>query len=161
MTLRTILGGRTLALRIRHPQDFYAGAIFIGFGAAAFFIGREYSFGTATRMGPGYFPALLGALLAALGAIIAARSLSLNGPPIAKIQLRPLSLILLAIILFAILLDLAGLVVSTVVMVSVAGLAAWDVRARDVALLCVGLAALALGLFVYGLGLTIKVWPWS
>ncbi|MEO6022152.1 MAG: tripartite tricarboxylate transporter TctB family protein [Burkholderiales bacterium] len=150
-----------MALSVRHPQDFFAGVIFIGFGVAAFFIGREYSFGTATRMGPGYFPALLGALLGALGVIIAARSFSLSGPPIAKIQFRPLSLVLAAIILFAVLLDVAGLVAATVVMVIVAGLAAWDVRARDVALLCVGLAALALGLFVYGLGLTIKVWPWS
>ena len=48
---------------IRHPKDFYSGLIFIGFGLAAIIIGSNYAMGTAARMGPGYFPRILGILL--------------------------------------------------------------------------------------------------
>src|SRR5229473_2536330 len=48
---------------IRHPKDFFAGLIFIAFGLAAIIIGSNYSLGSAARMGPGYFPRILGILL--------------------------------------------------------------------------------------------------
>ena len=52
---------------IRHPKDFFAGLLFIAFGIAAIVIGSNYALGTAARMGPGYFPRILGILLIALG----------------------------------------------------------------------------------------------
>ena len=55
---------------IRHPKDFFAGLIFIGFGLVAVIIGSNYSLGTAARMGPGYFPRILGILLILLGAAL-------------------------------------------------------------------------------------------
>ena len=55
---------------IRHPKDFYAGLLFIAFGVAAIVIGSNYALGTAARMGPGYFPRILGILLVTLGAIL-------------------------------------------------------------------------------------------
>ena len=70
-----------MALQIRRPKDFYSGLIFIVVGLFALVIGRDYSLGTTTRMGPGYFPALLGWLLTILGAIIALRALWISGPP--------------------------------------------------------------------------------
>ena len=59
---------------IRHPKDFYAGLLFIAFGIAAIVIGSNYALGTAARMGPGYFPRILGILLVTLGAILALRA---------------------------------------------------------------------------------------
>ena len=71
-----------MAFRIRHSKDFFAGLIFIAVGVIAVIVGRDYSLGTTTRMGPGYFPALLGWLLAILGAIILFRSIWFDGPGI-------------------------------------------------------------------------------
>ena len=150
-----------MAFQIRHPKDFFSGLIFIGVGIIALIIGREYSLGTATRMGPGYFPALLGGLLTLLGAIIAARSLLLTGPRVDAIHWRPLILILASMLTFAALLEPAGVVISTVALVVVGCLASPESRLRDMIILIVFLLVVALGLFVYSLGLPIKVWPWS
>ena len=48
---------------IRGQQDFWSGLLFVGFGAVALVIGRDYAMGTAMRMGPGYFPMILAGLL--------------------------------------------------------------------------------------------------
>ena len=47
---------------IRHPKDFWSGIVFLFFGLSAVYIGQEYEMGSAGRMGPAYFPIVLGAL---------------------------------------------------------------------------------------------------
>lgn len=150
-----------MAFQIRHPKDFFSGVIFITVGIIALAIGRDYSLGTPTRMGPGYFPALLGGLLTLLGVIIAARSLIITGKHIDTIHLRPLILILASMLAFAALLEPAGLVIATLALVVIGCLASAESRWRDMIFLIVFLLAVALGLFVYSLGLPIKIWPWS
>jgi len=161
MRATTICEEQTLAFQIRHPRDFFSGLIFIAVGIIALVIGRDYSLGTPTRMGPGYFPALLGGLLTLFGVIIAARSFIITGKPIDAIPLRPLILILASMLAFASLLEPAGLIISTVALVVIGCLASADSRWRDMIFLTVFLLAVALGLFVYSLGLPIKIWPWS
>ena len=150
-----------MTLKIRHPKDFFAGLIFAAVGIAALAIGREYSLGSATRMGPGYFPALLGWLLVVLGTMITARSSWIDGPSVGHIGFRPLIFIIGSMLAFAALLEDSGLVVSTVALVAIGCLASTETRIREVIPLTLALIAVALGLFVYGLGLPIKVWPWS
>ena len=150
-----------MVLRIRHPKDLYAGLIFVAAGLFAVVIGRDYSLGSATRMGPGYFPALLGWLLTILGAIIALRSLVIDGPSVSAIGFRALTLILASILAFAVLLDVAGVVIATVALITIGCLATAESRVRESVPLTIALIAVALGLFVYGLGLPLKVWPWS
>ena len=150
-----------MALQIRDPKDFYAGLIFIVVGVAALLIGRDYSLGTTTRMGPGYFPALLGGLLTLLGLIISLRSLLSVGPAVGHIGFRPLVLILASMLAFAGLLEPAGLVIATAALIAIGCLGSVESRARDVIILSIALIAVALGLFVYGLGLPMKIWPGS
>ena len=150
-----------MALQIRNPKDFYAGLIFIVVGVAALLIGRDYSLGTTTRMGPGYFPALLGGLLTLLGLIISLRSLLSDGPAVGQIGFRPLVLILASMLAFAGLLEPAGLVIATAALIAIGCLGSVESRARDVIVLSIALIAVALGLFVYGLGLPMKIWPGS
>lgn len=119
-----------MALQIRHPKDFYAGVIFIVVGVAALLIGRDYSLGTTTRMGPGYFPALLGALLTLLGLIISLRSLIFDGPAVGQIGFRPLVLILASMLAFAGLLEPAGLVIATAALIAIGCLGSVESRAR-------------------------------
>ena len=79
---------------IRHPKDFFAGLLFIAFGIAAIVIASNYPLGTAARMGPGYFPRILGILLIVLGSRLSLRALRTSGPPIAALKWRPLLIVL-------------------------------------------------------------------
>ena len=64
---------------IKHPKDFWAGILYIAFGATAIIIALNYPAGTAGRMGPGYFPRGLGAILIAIGLFLYGRAMSNKG----------------------------------------------------------------------------------
>ncbi len=66
-------------MRIRAPKDFWSGVMFCGFAAVALLAAQGYSLGTAGKMGPGYFPLLLGLVLALLGLILVGRSVLIDG----------------------------------------------------------------------------------
>src|SRR5262245_16569518 len=66
-------------MRIRAPKDFWSGVMFCGFATVAILAARGYSLGSAGKMGPGYFPLLLGGVLAGLGAILIVRSIAVDG----------------------------------------------------------------------------------
>ena len=150
-----------MKINIRDERDFFAGLIFVGFGLAAFLLARDYPMGTTVRMGPGYFPSLLGLLLTFAGAVLIGRSLVLQGPKVSRLALLPLVCVLGAVLAFGVLLERLGLVAATVALIFIACLAAWELfRLRDIVILIVVLLAFAVGLFVYGLGLPLKVWPW-
>jgi len=144
---------------IRHPKDFFAGLVLLGFGAGAIVIARGYPMGSAMRMGPGYFPTLLGGLLVLLGLALAARAFWLRGDPVGEWAFRPLLLVHGGVVAFAVLLRPLGLVVATLALVALSRLGGWEFRALEVAALFLFLTALAMGLFVYGLGLPFQVWP--
>ena len=66
-------------LKIKSQEDFWAGLMFIGFGVLAIVISRDYPMGSAMRMGPGYFPTSLGAIMVLLGSIITLLSFKVAG----------------------------------------------------------------------------------
>ncbi len=115
--------------------------------------------GSAVRMGPGYFPLVLGVMLALLGLAACVRGLAIKGEHIVRLRFRPLILILGAVGLFAIAIENAGIIVSTIVTVAVAAAASPDSRTREVVLLVVVMLAIAVGVFTYGLGLPFKLMP--
>ena len=61
-----------MKMELRNNKDFWAGMMLIGIGAAAMFIARDYRFGSALRMGPGFFPTILGGILIVFGICIMA-----------------------------------------------------------------------------------------
>ena len=98
-------------MRIKNPKDFWAGVMFIVFGLAAMIIAlMNYQFGTAVRMGPGYFPTVLGGLLVVLGLITIAASLAVEGPKVPAFHFRPLLLISGACVAYGYLMKPLGLV---------------------------------------------------
>jgi hypothetical protein len=145
--------------RIRGGQDFFAGLLFAGFGLLALFLGRDYPFGTAMRMGPGYFPMVLGGLLTVLGILILLKGLAVRGPPVGRFALVPAILILASIGLFAITVEDAGILVAVALVTIVGALPSGAFRWREVLVLVAVMAALAVGLFTEGLGLPFKVFP--
>lgn len=146
-------------MEIRNRKDFYSGLIFIFFGVLAVLVARNYPTGTALSMGPGYFPTLLGGVLTLLGLIIAARAFWVSGEEVRSLALRPLVFVLGANLAFAVMIRSLGLVLATLALVFVSSLGGWEFRLREVTVLALALMALAVGLFVHGLGLPFDVWP--
>lgn len=139
---------------IKGPKDFWTGVMYAGFGGVAFVISREYSFGSAGRMGPGYFPTVLSCLLMGFGLLALLRGLRRAGPAIGGFAWKPALLVLASTLAFGFLLQGAGLVVALLVLIF--GSAAASVRFRlewRATLLALGLIAFCAFVFVKGLGL--------
>lgn len=138
-------------------KDFWAGLLFVAFGAGAVVVARDYPFGRLARMGPGFFPAVLGALLVVLGGILVARSLASAQERVELGSLRPVLLVLGAVLAFGLLLEPWGLAVATLALIVVGCLAGREFRFVEVAALYVVLVALAGIVFVRVLGLPIRI----
>lgn len=145
--------------RIRNPKDFWAGVLFILVGIAAIAIGSRYNLGTAARMGPGYFPRILGILLIVLGAILAFRSLRLQGAPIPAFKWRPTIIVLGSVVVFGLLVTKLGMAISAVILITLSSAASSEFRPKEALISGVLLAALAVGVFVIGLKLQVPIWP--
>ena len=146
-------------MHIRAPKDFWSGIMFIAFAAVALIASRDYSLGTSLRMGPGYFPILLGSVLALIGVILVGRSFAIEGESVGRLHLMPLGTIALGVVLFGILIVPLGLVISLIIVVVVAAFASRQSRPLEVAALALALAVFAAAVFVYGLRLPLPVWP--
>jgi hypothetical protein len=144
---------------IRNPKDFWSGLLFAAFGLAAIVIAANYPLGTAARMGPGYFPRLLGLLLVALGAALVLRGVRSKGPALPGWQWRPLLVVLGSVVVFAIIVTRVGLLLSTVALIFAASTASREFRPREALLSGVLLAVLVVAVFVVGLKLQLPVWP--
>jgi hypothetical protein len=146
-------------MKLSRNQDIFAGLVFVSFGLLTVYLSRDYPMGTPTRMGPGYFPTVLGGVLAVLGSIIAVRSLWRGGERIPPVRLRPLALIIWAVIGFALLVKPLGLILAAFVLVFFSCLGGWQFRAREVIVLSAVLILISVILFVFGLGLQFTLWP--
>ena len=146
-------------MRIRAPKDFWSGVMFCGFAAVGILAARGYSLGTAGKMGPGYFPLMLGGVLAVLGGILIARSVVLDGEPLPRIHVVPLTVIALAVSLFGLLIEPLGLVVSLAVLTALSAWAGPQFRLTETVALTAVLTAFSIGVFVYALGLPLAIWP--
>jgi hypothetical protein len=120
-----------------------------------------YPIGTAARMGPAYFPTVLGLLLTAIGIVILVKSIvTVDGEEVARIDLGLLFRVLLSVAAFAVLLYPLGLVASAVVVVMLAARAGHEFRLGEALASAVVLALGSYLLFVKALGQTMPVWPW-
>lgn len=146
-------------MRIRSPRDFWAGLAFIAIAAAFIWLASGYRYGTAQRMGPGFFPIYVAGFLGLLGLVITLRSFVIGGPGIDSFGFRQLLVTLLAVVLFGVALTYFGLVAAIVALVIVGALADPEARVGETILLAIFLAAFSVGIFVYVLGLPLPVWP--
>jgi len=150
-----------VATRIPNPKDFWTGVIFMVVGGAAVVLARDYPFGTTFKMGPGYFPTVLGALLALVGLITVLRGLLRSGTEVGAMAYREMFLVLMATLLFGLLLRGAGLIVAVVLLVVVAAYASRFFRWKSAVTLGVGMAAFCVVVFIKALGLPIPMLgPW-
>jgi hypothetical protein len=148
-------------MAIRNPKDFWSGTLFVAIGVATIVIGSKYTLGTAARMGPGYFPRILGILLIVLGGILALRATRTTGGPMPRFHWRPLCIVLGSVVLFGAIVQHVGVAISTVILIVTASAASHEFRPREALVAGVLLAVLAVGVFVIGLQLQLPIWPWQ
>ncbi|TXL68390.1 tripartite tricarboxylate transporter TctB family protein [Zeimonas arvi] len=148
-------------MRLRNQQDFWAGVMFTLIGVLFAFFSTSYEVGTAARMGPGYFPLLLGILLALLGLIIGWRSFAASHPKstLARTGWREILLILGSVALFGATLSTLGMVIAIVLLILVASIASHEFTWKGTILSIVVLLIMSELVFVKGLELQFPVWP--
>ena len=155
---------------IKSQKDFYSGLMFMLIGGAFAWGATNYSVGTGARMGPGYFPLLLGVVLAVLGACIMFYSLvehTEDGEPIGKFAWRPIVFVLGANVAFGILLaglpslgvPAMGLILAIYALVFIASLAGDHFVLKEVLLLATILSVGSYWAFIVRLKLQMPVWP--
>jgi len=151
-----------MLLRIRSPKDFGAGLLYGGFGLTAILMARDFGIGSASRMGPGYFPTALGALLLLIGIASLVRSFFRDGKPIGAVAWKGAALVTAGTVLFGLLLRPAGLVPALVALILVGASASARFRLEwRASLLMLALIAFCALVFVKGLGLPLSLLgPW-
>ena len=138
---------------LRNNKDFFAGLVFIAIGALAVVIARDYPMGSAMRMGPGYFPTILGGILFVFGVYVMLRGIFSGAKVKGVWGWKPLALITLSIVLFGFIVERLGMIPALVAMFFAAALAGREFRFKEVLLLTVLMSVFAAGVFVYGLKL--------
>jgi small-conductance mechanosensitive channel len=148
-------------MRHRDLQDLIGGVVLAALGVFVALYSHRYDFGTAARMGPGFFPHWLGWILAALGVLIALPAWFRSSPAPLEVQWRNLLFVLGSIVLFAFTLKLIGLVLATFVSAFVGTLAERDFSWRGRVLTSIGVSAVTVAIFIGGLSMVLPVWPWN
>ncbi|GAD22821.1 tripartite tricarboxylate transporter TctB family protein [Acidovorax sp. MR-S7] len=157
-------------MKIKSHKDFFAGLMFLAVGGGFAWGATTYSVGTGARMGPGYFPLMLGVLLAIIGAVIMFKATvveTVDGDPIGKWAWKQIVFIIGANLLFGVLLaglpsfgiPAMGLIVAIYGLTFVASLAGSQFNFKEVFVLATILAAGSYGAFVWALNLQFPVWP--
>jgi hypothetical protein len=146
---------------LKNPKDFWAGVMFavVGFAFAIIVKVYDYPMGTASRMGAGYFPFVLGNIMGVLGLIIVVQALLSSGGPISKFAWRPLFWVLLGFVIFGLTAKFLGLVLAILLLVVISSYGGHEHKWKEAIISSVILAASSIAVFVYGLKLPFPIWP--
>ena len=139
-------------------KDFLAGLLLLAIGAGGFFMALDYPFGSALRMGPGYFPRVLAGILMAFGVFVLIRSILKVEKVKGKWGWKPLAFITIALVAFGWTMEKLGFIPALVVMFILSTLGGHEFRWKEVAILTVVMSAFAVGVFIYGIGLPYPLW---
>ena len=149
-------------MKIKSQRDFFSGLMFIVVGIVFAVGATNYSMGSSAKPGAGYFPLILSVLMAILGAVVLFKSLTIEtegGDPIGDIAWRPLVVIVVAITVFGLSINRLGLVVSVPILILITSLAGDEFKWLGVVVNAIVLTVFSWLIFVYGLKLTIPMWP--
>jgi Tripartite tricarboxylate transporter TctB family len=132
--------------------------LYVLLAAGFLWLGRDYRMGAASRMGPGYFPIVLGWALGAFGVASILRSFLTDGAPVGKIAWKTLAWVTAGVLAFGVLITTAGLLVALPMLVLLASLASADSRYDFKSLLILlGLTVFCVLVFVKGLGVPMPI----
>jgi hypothetical protein len=149
-------------MKIRNHRDFWAGILFLVTGILFMFLSRQYQLGTAAKMGPGYFPTILGGLMAVLGLLTLVPSIRARTPEVRinKIDLRMIVLILVAVAVYALTLPKLGFIVALFLLILISSIASHEFNLKTTLISAVVLLVFSYLVFVKGLELQFPFLPW-
>ena len=151
-----------MKLSIKSQEDFWAGLMFVGFGLAAIIVAREYPMGSAMRMGPGYFPTWLGAIMMVIGAIITFMSTRIQGEGISGFAWRPMIALFAAFLVYGMAMENnLGFIPSIALVIIISSLSIRGFRPLELIILTAVLVLGTTGLFIWGLELPYPMFWWS
>ena len=142
---------------MRNPKDFWTGVIYVAFGLTAVIIARDYGMGTTLKMGPGYFPTVLGSLLILIGIVSVVRSFIQAGTPIGRFAAKGVFLVVVSTLVFGLIVRGAGLAVALPVFVIMSGYASVHFRWGPTLAVAAGLTAFCILVFLKGLGVPLPI----
>lgn len=142
-----------MKIELRSNRDFWAGIMLITTGAASIFIARAYPFGSTMRMGPGYFPSMLGGILALFGIYVLIIGLRRGEKIALHCSTRALIVLPFSLVAFGVLMTHAGFIPAMTVLIFGSASAGRDFKFVEILLLTVILTGLSVALFIWGLGL--------
>jgi uncharacterized membrane protein len=138
----------------RRNKDFFAGLMYIVTGAVGMWIARDYPFGSALRMGPGYFPTVLGGIMIAFGIYVLALGFRAEYEKIqGNWSIRALIVLPISMVAFGILMEEAGFIPAMLALIPISAAAGREFKWLEVVLLTIGLTILCTLGFIYALGL--------
>jgi len=137
----------------RSNRDFFAGLMYIVTGAVAIWIARDYPFGSALRMGPGYFPIVLSGIMIVFGIYVMAQGFRNNEKIQGNWSIRALIVLPLSTVIFGYLMEEAGFIPAMVALIPISAAAGREFKWGEIVLLTIGLTIACAAGFIYGLGL--------
>jgi hypothetical protein len=143
-------------------RDVLAGLVFMAFGLAFAVTAWSYDIGTALRMGPGYFPLVLGGILVLLGALTVLEGIVAGeGEAIGPVPWRGIVLLTAAVLFFGFTVQRLGLAPSLFVTVLLAAFSSHRTTIVSALAMAFGLTAFCILVFVEALGMPVPlVGPW-
>ncbi|MEQ1594882.1 MAG: tripartite tricarboxylate transporter TctB family protein [Casimicrobium sp.] len=146
-------------------KDLIAGLMFVVIGVIFFIGAANYQLGTAARMGPGWFPRALGGIMTFLGVLIAIVGLKNQAKWAVTAGIgwtwKPVVILTTAVLLFGFALPTLGMVIAIIVLTMLSGFAAHDKNYKELAMITVIMCLFCAAVFVWGLKLQMKLFPWS
>ncbi|OON64082.1 small permease of tripartite tricarboxylate transporter [Massilia sp. KIM] len=142
---------------IRSAKDFWSGIMFLAIALSTIVIAQDYPMGSAGRMGPGFFPAMLGWILAAIALVVLIGALTKPGEALEPLAWKDLVLVLAAVLLFGFLVRGAGLAIAIPLLIVVSAFGSVKFRWKPTLALAAGATVFCVLLFVKALGLPLPV----
>ena len=137
----------------RNNRDFFAGLTYIGTGVAGWYMALDYPFGSALRMGPGYFPIVLSWIMIGFGIIIMMMGVKNNIKFKGNWSIRALIVLPIATAVFGWMMEEAGFIPALMVLIPLSAASGNEFNWKEILPLTIGLTVMCTGMFIYGLGL--------
>ena len=137
----------------RNNRDFFAGLTYIAIGMGGWYMALDYPFGSALRMGPGYFPIVLSWMMIAFGIAIMMMGVKNNIKIKGNWSFRALIILPIATAVFGWVMEEVGFIPAMLVLIPLSAASGNEFKWMEISLLTVGLTVLCTAMFIYGLGL--------
>jgi hypothetical protein len=137
----------------RNNRDFFAGLVYITTGAVGMIIALDYPFGSALRMGPGYFPTVLGGMMIAFGVAVLLMGVKNNEKIKGGWSIRALIVLPIAAVVFGYVMEHVGFIPALALLIPLAAASGNEFKWKEIIPLTIGLIVISLSIFIWGLGL--------